>query len=408
MIWKWSDPGVSYFEPNEEEGTQIRFRLDHFRTLHQNLVDYFNTNDLLKYKMKVLLVLVISLGVGMIPAFADIQTPLQQFNQGIPSDEIQCRDSKILMKSPSQRPACVNESTAELLLNRGFVTVKLEVKPNNIQTKNTYTNNEPIFGGHGTTGPTPKTPLYTVEIPDTITVGETVSIPYTMSWHYPNGTFIFDGRIDEQYMDELFAQIDIQVSDEFTVLNDNKEFSRKYADTYTTHTATAYYFIETYSEDMISGSIDIRLDTPLFYDIDLFSLSVGFLPHFFTTQKTDTGVIITAQDIVIDSGNLQPSPEMSIISNDWINGRYDMRYSEDVTHIPKLRVAQASEIPPQSDYLPRHTWSDYAVFVRSATQRENVTDIREWILDASNLSNEFVDDFFAEYPEFAKLRTNVD
>ena len=78
---------------------------------------------------------VLAIGLSTIPAFAEIDTPYQQFGNGTPINEIQCRDGKILMESPRNTPACVNESSVEILENKGFIlvdvvsVVKLETTP---------------------------------------------------------------------------------------------------------------------------------------------------------------------------------------------------------------------------------------------------------------------------------------
>ena len=69
------------------------------------------------------------LAIGLlIPAYADNISPLKQYNMGIPIDEIQCNDDKVLMQSTSGKPACLNESTAAKLADRGFTIVTLKEK----------------------------------------------------------------------------------------------------------------------------------------------------------------------------------------------------------------------------------------------------------------------------------------
>ncbi len=61
--------------------------------------------------------------IGMTPAFAELESPLQQYKAGIPIHEIQCTDSKILMESSDGKPACVNESSIERLQSIGYEMV---------------------------------------------------------------------------------------------------------------------------------------------------------------------------------------------------------------------------------------------------------------------------------------------
>ena len=67
--------------------------------------------------------IILAIGLSIIPAFAEIDTPYQQFSNGTPINQIQCRDSMILMESPRNTPACVNESSIEKLENKGFILV---------------------------------------------------------------------------------------------------------------------------------------------------------------------------------------------------------------------------------------------------------------------------------------------
>ena len=86
--------------------------------------------------MKIMLGLFLVIGLSTIPAFAEIDTPYQQFSNGTPINQIQCRDSMILMESPRNTPACVNESSIEKLENKGFILVDVvsvvELKSNSI------------------------------------------------------------------------------------------------------------------------------------------------------------------------------------------------------------------------------------------------------------------------------------
>ena len=69
---------------------------------------------------------VLAIGLSIIPAFAESETilsPYQQFKNGTPINQIQCSDSKILMESTRNTPACVNESSIEKLEGKGFILV---------------------------------------------------------------------------------------------------------------------------------------------------------------------------------------------------------------------------------------------------------------------------------------------
>ena len=80
---------------------------------------------------------------GAVPAASaeTIPSPLQQVQEGVPFDEIQCRDGKVPMQSPGGTPACVNESSSAKLVERGWKAVA-----------GSQTNQEAARGGHACRG----------------------------------------------------------------------------------------------------------------------------------------------------------------------------------------------------------------------------------------------------------------
>ncbi len=69
---------------------------------------------------------ILAIGLFTIPAFAETETilsPHKQFQNGTPLQEIQCRDSKVLMETNRGTPACVNENSVERLEGIGFEKV---------------------------------------------------------------------------------------------------------------------------------------------------------------------------------------------------------------------------------------------------------------------------------------------
>ena len=67
--------------------------------------------------------LALFLAVGiLIPAFAEVSSPLQQLRDGTPMDQIQCKDGKILLQK-NNRPACVGPDASIILMQRGYSLV---------------------------------------------------------------------------------------------------------------------------------------------------------------------------------------------------------------------------------------------------------------------------------------------
>ena len=69
--------------------------------------------------------LVLAIGITAMPALAEEQTlsPLKQYKLGTPIQDIDCHGQKILMESPSGKPACVSEESAGKLQIRGWDAV---------------------------------------------------------------------------------------------------------------------------------------------------------------------------------------------------------------------------------------------------------------------------------------------
>ena len=202
------------------------------------------------------------------------------------------------------------------------------------------------------------------------------------------------------------TNIGIIIPDEFTVLNEDKIFFKKFADHYTPHTATWYEFNEGYSIEPISGSIDVILDKEMMYELDRFAVSIGMDRQSLITQKTEDGIVLRERSSFTNEVDLYTINSMSSMIGGEENGRYDVRYRQDVPHTPEFRTAQQTSNEPQENlYIPREGWDTFSEFLNLQIQNYNITNVRSWLL-AQNLTENFVNDFFAEYPEFTKTQTN--
>ena len=64
------------------------------------------------------------MSVAMSVASAEtVPSPLQQVRNGVSANEVKCAEDRILVLSPSGKPACVFESSLDILAQRGFVQV---------------------------------------------------------------------------------------------------------------------------------------------------------------------------------------------------------------------------------------------------------------------------------------------
>ena len=360
----------------------------------------------IKYNISMLLalatIIILATNANGFSVYAEseiILSPYKQHQQGISIYQIQCSDSKILLEMPRGTPACVNEDSVDKLLDRGFVKVavttptSLGINPD----KYVYSGGGDKVSGHGTSQFIPA--LYTIDIPTTISVGETFSIPYTLSWYDPNGEPIYlDSTIAN--IEGLQNHIRFFMPEEFTVLKEDTIFEWKMADVYSPHYGDWYMFKEFYSSDVLSGTIEVRLDKPLYHDRDMIIFIIGGDELKFQTQRSDDGLVLVASDNLIDEyDKLQFYHLFYHYEDGDIDWRYELSYNEDVEHIPQIRTApQVASDEPQIDiYLEDHVWSDYADFLRDVIK--NGDNFSEY-LETPTFTQKFIDDFTETYPEF--------
>ena len=71
-------------------------------------------------------------------------SPVKQMREGIPLNQIQCNDQRILIESPAGKPVCVFDGTVEKLSQRGWdVVVSLEPVTDTVEEPATDTTEEP-------------------------------------------------------------------------------------------------------------------------------------------------------------------------------------------------------------------------------------------------------------------------
>ena len=191
------------------------------------------------------------------------------------------------------------------------------------------------------------------------------------------------------------------------MLNDNAETVIVYGDRYSPHTGSVIAVDVTSLEPTFSGTIDLRLDTAMYYDRDMMAVpSHEDIPRF-QVQRTDTGVRLVDPALLTDQYDLQQFIASSFRNTNEPSGRYDVYCRPEngtVTHIHEERPsssAQRAQNPLQENlYIPKQGWPDFAEFLRSEIEFRNITNAGDWMIENS-LSEEFVTDFLTQYPEFA-------
>ena len=375
-------------------------------------------------------------GFSTAPALGDLepfQSPYKQYAQGTPIWEIQCADLKVLMQSPGGTPACVYQSSVDRLVQNGFAMLEPvgsgDPAPQETPAGNAYAGGGSVPDGEGVKKDV--SVMHRVVVPDSIDIGQTASIAYTFSWFYPNGTPVpgedllwvpecihesggicwevpTPEELREKPRRNVLNRILIFVPDEFTVLNGDKRAVDRRVDTHTPHGGT-YYRIDVPQSGITVGNIDIRLDRQLYHDRDMMKIVVeGGHEYYFQTQRTDDGARLVGRGALTDQydirqANYTTHGYLSEYGSGDPYGRYDETHYVRPDYKPDRTVAVASEPDQAAMYPPREDWAHLAEFVRSQIQPKGIIDAGAWLL-ASGLSEEFVHDFSAEYPELDMAR----
>ena len=125
-----------------------------------------------------------------------VPSPLQQVRDGIMASKVVCSNDRVLMVSQSGMPACVYATSTSDLLQRGFTLVLVQDTPvdisNELPARYIYESDIKL-GGHAFSGSMGLAPVsHRIEIPSSFTIGQNVTIPYSFSWQYENGTTTYE------------------------------------------------------------------------------------------------------------------------------------------------------------------------------------------------------------------------
>ena len=366
----------------------------------------------MKITILALVMAAVALSGIMSAASAEIvPSPLQQVQNGVPIGEVVCSEDRILMLSSSGSPVCVNESSTSAFLQRGFTMGFVQDVPtvisNELPIWHTYESDIKL-GGHASSGGSGYSPVsYTIGLPDSFTIGETVSIPYSFSWQYENGTTKYE-QLGTPEPDVYHASLGLIISDEFSVLDDNTMVGTGLGDRYAPHTASMMLVHVTSSGLMFNGTLDLRLDTAMYHDRDMLMIPIYGDVYAFQVQRTDAGARLVDRDLLTDPYDLEHLNAFDITRpHNGPDGRYEMTYRPEngtFTHIPEMRPSNTEPRTPEPShenlYIPKDGWPDFAEFLRSEIEFRNITDARGWMIE-NDLSKEFVADFLTQYQEFA-------
>ena len=169
----------------------------------------------IKYKIFMLFVLatilVLATKINDFSAYGENEkitlSPYKQYQQGIPINQIQCHDSKILLETVKNTPVCVNEGSIEKLLDRGFVKVSVKVDVVNFESpseKYSYSAGHTDLISPLTTNHLQKPILNPIDIEDLIPKGFKLEYAFKTSTDHSND---FIQKITTLYDDKIIKKI---------------------------------------------------------------------------------------------------------------------------------------------------------------------------------------------------------
>ncbi len=357
-------------------------------------------------------VLVLAFGLFTIPAFAETETPYKQFQNGTPLEQIQCRDSKILLESPRGTPACVNENSLQKIQQRGWATIDtldhadiltshdFDLKDTEIQSPiNMITTGN--LDNHNNVGESgfSFSPPYSLTFPEQVRVGDQFDIVLDYTFIIPsveideNGLEILDytnpakvcavecmgvlSNMNSQFHIERNSYVDLVGKDNYELLgigNDTyylpiREFEHHlmvpiYNNTHPQQKTFSFTINEPDTEYPLG---EIRID----FNYD------GYGRIYFLVNPDNT-ISLSDERIVFDGMPLLAfnDPE------------------------PSEQTARATVQEPY-DLIPREGWDGFAEYLRLIEgEIDSYYGFLQSQIETGAVNKEWIDSFFESYPEF--------
>ena len=375
---------------------------------------------------------VLSIGL-LLPAYADNMPPLKQYNMGIPNDMIQCNTGKVLVESSSGKAACIYDSTAKKLENRGW-TVMLSEKISMTDVSEMEINDSIILDtqsineisdvdkisvttkasddGHGMYIDYRSDTILTY--PSSVNIGDEFTINY-----------IIDPK--NQTSNNLIEKNDaigIKTPTEFNVITESDRTFFSGIDKYEKHGRITYVF--TFTDDMIdsnelNGSIKLRLDAPLIHEYDEISFHAGVFGYIpISIERTSTGIHLSHSTNMSSLVSDDPDRYISIEGDAYTfnlesyvpQERRAVGQSDCMTETEWNKIRNNHEELRKYDngicitdpipilFLPEKSWEGYADFLRWVQSDFNVTNIEDYLQNSTDFTQEFIDKYLNAYPEF--------
>ena len=382
------------------------------------------------------LIAVITLSFGSM-AFADVPTPLTQLNSGIEPHDIQCNENKVLVERANGKISCVTEKTA---LKTGWEIIEINFDMNEVLKEFPVKWNEEISdneasqisvekqkmhfelettnrGGHSSGYGLRYPPVITLDVPRNVSVGETFSVDYTIHWVNEDGKPSYPQLTSIEEKSKIFVYPYFEFPDEFEVnLGTDSSYRGVYVNIIQNHMLIQNLGEKiTYdASQIISGSFEMKLTKPMVYELDNLLISfTGGGGEYFQVVSNENGVeLIPESELGSDFeffptmlGRYMSGYHYDVETGFWKHDKTilpsDIRGLPDLTSPslePSLSIQLSTDLKKSPEYMPKVHWESFAEFLRDHTPNDD-TPMREWLL-SENMSEEFIDDFLEEYPEF--------
>ena len=306
--------------------------------------------------MMLILFTVLAIGM-MMPAYAETQlSPLKQFNMGIPIEQIQCNENKVLMLSNSGRPSCITVDTSVILADRGFSFVNYPDEKTHFENPTTTITFLAPEDDHVLTSEYRAN--VSLEFPNSISVGEEFAISFVVDPRTDNASEILDTGL---YHYAGFVPTDFEILTEF----DSLAVTR--VDKYEHHGMYEYedFFTDSMvdkEKDTFVGSINLKLDDEMVHEFDYFVFNAGLASGKLMFEKTDGGAILSKAD-----------PEKIVeISSD--------RYRNNPVPDPSTFDFDAYE-PDNAVTVSEQTLSCVTYPDRARELNPHICDVEGWVID---------------------------
>ena len=253
------------------------------------------------------------LAIGLlIPAYAatnDTLSPLKQMKMGVPIDEIQCNDNKILMQSSSGKPACLRESTVSKLSDRGFTIVVLKENisiESNVELSKTVWNSKDFVNPNKdeTSSIAQKQnapfPSISTEIPSQVRIGEEFTVIVHLDFS-PNEGRSFNPDFSHNKMGLGFPGQFELISTDVPILDERISTLDWYNQTRINYAFELPYTGEiTYDVELV-----LRMNEPLFYGDEKLGLTQasGYHDHSKWYLSTTNDVLTISPQPLFVSGS---------------------------------------------------------------------------------------------------------